>query len=80
MLRSIISAKSINKVNEHDGELKKLLKKSQNKSINQVDRRASKGRKIRYEYLTKLQNFMVPINRYDPDFLVDELFTNLFAK
>ncbi len=43
-----------------------------------VDRRASKGRKIRYTVMPKLVNFMAP--RPTPeDFLTDELFGALFG-
>ena len=83
LLRQIIANKNhTNTATKEDLELKKLLKKQEKniKKLNQIDRRASKGRKIRFEYLPKLQNFMVPVARYDADFLTDQLFSNLFAK
>jgi protein AATF/BFR2 len=45
-----------------------------------VDRRASKGRKIRYVVMDKLVNFMVPLESH---LLVDTtpaLFSNLFGQ
>ncbi|KAL6764675.1 apoptosis-antagonizing transcription factor [Haematococcus lacustris] len=43
-----------------------------------VDRRASKGRKIRYNVQEKLVNFMAPVN-IDPPPFTEQLFANLFA-
>lgn len=44
-----------------------------------VDRRASKGRKIRYTVQPKLVNFMVPRPPEHDDHLTDELFSALFG-
>ena len=43
-----------------------------------VDRRASKGRKIRYTVVDKLVNFMVPEDSHTDD-RVSSLFSNLFG-
>jgi protein AATF/BFR2 len=43
-----------------------------------VDRKASKGRKIRYVTHAKLQNFMFPIAQPSPPMDVDRLFQSLF--
>lgn len=43
-----------------------------------VDRRASKGRKIRYTTMQKLVHFMVPADA-PPEREVSALFTNLFG-
>lgn len=43
-----------------------------------VDRRASKGRKIRYNVHDKLVGFMAPVVSEPPAFAV-QLFTNLFG-
>ena len=43
-----------------------------------VDRRASKGRKIRYNVIDKLVNFMVPEDVHTDD-RVASLFSNLFG-
>jgi protein AATF/BFR2 len=44
-----------------------------------VDRRASKGRKLRFNVQEKLVNFMTPIPDVQNAFLVDELFAGLFG-
>ena len=49
------------------------------KKKNNVDRKASKGRKLRYNVHTKLQNFMFPIpsannNDVDADRIMQSLF------
>ncbi|RKP15437.1 apoptosis-antagonizing transcription factor, partial [Piptocephalis cylindrospora] len=56
------------------------LKLQSKKNKKQVDRRASKGRKLRYEIHEKLVNFMVPIptNTWRPE-MVDELIGGLFG-
>ena len=43
-----------------------------------VDRRASKGRKLRFTVEPKLVNFTTPAPRDTTDLLVDELFAGLF--
>eukprot|EP00775_Hariotina_reticulata_P001616 gene1616-1956_t len=43
-----------------------------------VDRRASKGRKIRYHTMEKLVNFMAPADLVTPPF-AEQLFANLFS-
>jgi protein AATF/BFR2 len=48
---------------------------------NNVDRKASKGRKIRYTVHDKLQNFMFPIPTVNPSSVTidsDRLFASLF--
>lgn len=48
---------------------------------NNVDRKASKGRKIRYTVHDKLQNFMFPIPTVNPSSVIidsDRLFVSLF--
>ena len=44
----------------------------------QVDRNASKGRKLRFQVMEKLVNFMSPVEGARP-VLADQLFTNLFG-
>ena len=44
----------------------------------QVDRNASKGRKLRFQVMDKLVNFMSPVESARPVF-ADQLFTNLFG-
>lgn len=54
--------------------------KSQRKSNkNKVDRKASKGRKIKYVTHTKLENFAFAINRPEPIISEDEWFQSLFG-
>jgi protein AATF/BFR2 len=43
-----------------------------------VDRRASKGRKIRYNVQDKLVNFMAPVTS-EPPLFAAQLFANLFG-
>jgi protein AATF/BFR2 len=43
-----------------------------------VDRRASKGRKIRYHVHEKLVNFTTPVEQEGPQFAA-QLFSNLFG-
>lgn len=44
-----------------------------------VDRRASKGRKLRYQVMEKLVGFMAPVERQPPPYAA-QLFHNLFAR
>ena len=44
-----------------------------------VDRRASKGRKLRYTAHPKLENFMAPEPRDDPELDCDELYRTMLA-
>ena len=44
-----------------------------------VDRRASKGRKLRYNVHEKLVNFMVPVPHERTSAAVDQLFSGLFG-
>lgn len=48
------------------------------KRRNVVDRRASKGRKLRYDVHEKLVNFMVPAH-FEPPAFATQLFANLFG-
>jgi protein AATF/BFR2 len=43
-----------------------------------VDRRASKGRKLRYHVHEKLVNFMAPVENDAPEYL-SNIFANLFG-
>ncbi len=44
-----------------------------------VDRRASKGRKLRYHVQDKLVNFMAPVAT-DTPLVTTQLFSNLFGR
>jgi len=44
------------------------------------DRKASKGRKLRYDVMAPLVNFMPPIKGREPPAVADELFTCLFGR
>lgn len=48
------------------------------KNRKQVDRRASKGRKLRYHVQEKLVNFMAPVEQAGHELAV-QLFTSLFG-
>merc|ERR1712078_175774 len=51
-----------------------------NSKKNDVDRRASKGRKIRYKEIPKLVNFTFPLSRSNTSSLnTDEYFQSLFG-
>jgi protein AATF/BFR2 len=52
--------------------------RSSKKLRKKVDRRASKGRKIRYNVQEKLVNFMTSVSREPPTF-APQLFANLFG-
>ena len=45
-----------------------------------VERRASKGRKLRYQVMEKLVHFMTPVQRAQPPALAAQLFANLFGQ
>lgn len=45
-----------------------------------MDRRASKGRKLRYQVMEKLVHFMAPVQRSEPPALAAQLFANLFGQ
>jgi hypothetical protein len=60
--------------------LRKASKKSSQNKNNEVDRRASKGRKIRYKEIPKLVNFTFPLSRPNNSNLdQDEWFQSLFG-
>jgi protein AATF/BFR2 len=50
------------------------------KKRKKVDRRASKGRKLRYQVMEKLVHFMAPVERTEPPTLANQLFANLFGQ
>lgn len=66
--------------NGGDGRLRGQIAKSAQNKKKQVDRRASKGRKIRYKELPKLVNFTFPLSRPNSSNLdQDEWFQSLFG-
>jgi protein AATF/BFR2 len=57
------------------------VKQSQTKKRKQVDRKASKGRKVRYNVHEKLVSFIPPTPpSRDAPFIVEQLFGNLFGE
>ena len=56
-----------------------MMKKNKKSNTNTVDRRASKGRKIRYTVNPKLVNFTFPIERAEPMIDNDVWFKSLFG-
>ena len=56
-----------------------MMKKNKKSNTNTVDRRASKGRKIRYTINPKLVNFTFPIERAEPMIGNDVWFKSLFG-
>ncbi len=64
-----------------DPELLARVERARAKSRRGIDRKASKGRKVRYTVMPKLANFMVPIVHNSSNaFAVDELFMGLFGQ
>jgi len=60
--------------------LRQLADRKKKASKKQVDTRASKGRKIRYQVMEKLRNFMTPVEVQGmEEGMKDELFGNLFG-
>ena len=55
----------------------RVARRKASKASKNVDTKASKGRKIRYDVQPKLVNFMFPIPSSRPAF-ADKLFENLF--
>jgi protein AATF/BFR2 len=51
-----------------------------NKKNGLVERRASKGRKLKYSINPKLVNFCAPQPQHNQQFAVEELFANLFGR
>lgn len=49
------------------------------KNRRNVERRASKGRKLRYQVMEKLVHFMAPAERSEPPTMAAQLFSNLFG-
>eukprot|EP00892_Ulva_mutabilis_P010875 jgi/Ulvmu1/815/UM010_0189.1 len=64
---------------ESDGRVSGVAQVPKNRRT--VDRRASKGRKVRYHVMPKLVNFMVPVEDKftEADDRISALFTNLFG-
>merc|ERR1712157_68747 len=77
MLQEYLSSGSTTRTTSSSSSIGKLKKQKGNK--NKVDRKASKGRKIRYVTHTKLENFTFPIHRKEPIISEDEWFQSLFG-
>ncbi|KAI0285902.1 apoptosis-antagonizing transcription factor [Russula aff. rugulosa BPL654] len=74
LLRDVIESKG------GSGQL--MSSQTRKKSKKNVDTRASKGRKLRYEVHEKIQNFMVPVPHHAGwhETQIDELFASLLGK
>ncbi|EIM80462.1 TRAUB-domain-containing protein [Stereum hirsutum FP-91666 SS1] len=59
-----------------------MMMQKQRKARKNVDTKASKGRKLRYEVHEKIQNFMVPVPLHNAwhESQIDELFASLLGK
>ncbi|EMD39043.1 hypothetical protein CERSUDRAFT_72278 [Gelatoporia subvermispora B] len=80
LLRDLIKARGGDGAGEHDWMAAQRERKARRKA--QVDTKASKGRKIRYEVHPKLQNFMVPVPVSRGDWheeQIDGLFSSLLV-
>jgi len=78
LLRDVIDAKG-----ESAGRVDWMAGQRQKKSKTQVDTKASKGRKLRYEVHEKMHNFMVPVPLAAGawhEAQIDELFGSLLGK
>lgn len=73
MLQDFLLGKSKN------SSLDVIKRKKSKKSVKDVDRRASKGRKIRYAVIPKLVNFTFPQQRGESAMDEDEWFKSLFG-
>jgi len=78
LLRDIISDSSGNS-SMIDGDLLRSAHSAKKRIKKGVDRRASKGRKVRYAVMPKLVNFMAPVVN-DPSPMADHLFKSLFGQ
>ncbi|MES1911125.1 MAG: hypothetical protein MHM6MM_003609 [Cercozoa sp. M6MM] len=78
LLREFIAASTESSA-AGDADAAQAVTRRTRRTKNNVDRKASKGRKIRFQPIPKLQNFMVPIPKYRDADLVDELFASLFG-
>lgn len=82
LLREVIERKTVNidnpiALSRQWLEIEKLRKKAKRR----VDTRATKGRKIRYDVIPKLTNFMAPLDRSTyPEEARTELFRSLFGQ
>lgn len=63
-----------------DDEVKSAASRAIKRAKKNVDRRASKGRKIRFVPIPKLANFMAPTQLNDENPIADELFRSLFGQ
>jgi protein AATF/BFR2 len=68
-----------------NGELLRSAAAARRRTRRHVDRRASKGRRVRYTVMPKLVNFMAPnqsslSSASDSSFVADELFRSLFGR
>lgn len=81
LLNDLISQKGANSGLLDAGQLEEQRRSRRRAKQSAVDRRASKGRKIRYVVHAKLQGFMAPQDEenFNPLFPADELFTSLFG-
>jgi len=59
--------------------LRRAAQKKKGQSAKDVDRKASKGRKIRYNINPKLENFTFPVSRPVPSIGEDDWFRSLFG-
>ena len=73
MLQDFLLGKSKN------SSLEIIKRKKSKKSVKDVDRRASKGRKVRYAVIPKLVNFTFPQQRGESSMDEDEWFKSLFG-
>ena len=69
------SSSNLNNLQKEDLEAIRKYKKIKSKII---ERKGSKGRKIRYTIHTKLQNYMYPISQPESEIDSNKLFQSLF--
>jgi len=64
----------------YDLTLKYIMNRNKNKSNKNVDKKASKNRKLRFEKQEKIINFMVPIINYSLNTGRDDIIKSIFGK
>jgi protein AATF/BFR2 len=80
LLKEFIDSR-MNESGEMSSRLEQLKQLQKKKSKKNVDTKASKGRKIRYEIQEKIQNYMAPEPRGDwHEEMKEELFASLLGQ
>jgi protein AATF/BFR2 len=79
LLKSFITSSSASSTSDYMRKEDIEMLRKYRAAGSEVDRKATKGRRLRYHVHTKLQNFMFPMSQPTPQVDVDRLFNSLFA-